>query len=135
MSDLIIANYGESVIPTNASIIIQSTESIESAITDGNPISDEPGAEFAYIDILVKNLRFMKSVYTVKNVTLRLRHLLDHTLRSQRLEPPGIPIAGDTSIADEYLQLYWQRSGIMASSQWVCRLECNYIRAFINTYY
>ena len=135
LANVIVANYGEARIISGPHIMIQATQLVESALKPSGLLSDDPGAEYARIDIHLKNVTFTNSVFFIKSINLRIRYLLDLIIRENSKRSNGIPIAGDPSIRGDYMFLFWEASGILTASETYCTFRAEYIRNMPTLYY
>lgn len=115
LSTRIIANYGETKIPTGPCIVIQPTEQSEASIVRSGNMSSQPGARTCKIDIFVKNVVTDKDVTLVNNALNRITYLIDFFCRENR----SIPEYVDLTIPDNISGFY--------QSPFRCQLECTYL--------
>lgn len=128
---VIIAALGQGDTPATAAVIIEGSFMCEATLDRDGVESDHPGAEYAEIGILVRNVRYATSINLVKNVTLRIRYLIDYNLRQWRGSPGDLTISGDNSISpDEYFKVFWQKSQLVSASEWATTYKCSYSRSF-----
>lgn len=139
LSNRVVANLGEGQTRADASIIIETHKIIESTETE-NVKSDQPGAETSTICIQVKNIRNSLNVSLIKNVSFRIRYLIDATLRGARwIEntneiSPQIPDVGDLSIRDDYIYVFWIYGDVLTASEWANYYRVEYTRSFPMTF-
>jgi hypothetical protein len=129
----VVATQGEATTPANACIVIQPTEIIEPYEADFI-VTDLPGGETTYIDVLVKNVKDVRSIDLVKAVGLRIRLLLDMNLRGSNQTlglPADLQVLNDTSIRTGYYKCEWIRSSLLTATEQAHRFKCSYIRVFI----
>lgn len=135
LDNIIISEYGEAKIPATVAMVIQTTWIRESVDLPSGLKSDDPGAEYAQVDIWVRNVSFTRNSNIVKNISLRVRYLLDLNLRQFRSKetasvPPGIPTFGDPSIKQDYVYCIWMGAGKQIASEWSNTYMVQYERSF-----
>ena len=132
---LIASEYGTGVIPSSPHIVIQLTR-----IYDDRPAgrhtfnSDDPGAEYAHVDIFFKTVSFIKTAQTIKNLRDRVRFILDERMRGEFGLKPNIPAAGDLSIRPDYIYLFFEGTGLTAAEELYISFCCEYIRSYPTSY-
>lgn len=127
----VVANYGEAKTRSDASIVIQTTEILESVDVPKCIQSDYPGAEFASVEIFTKTVRTTTDVSLMKNLQFRIRYLIDNTLRQQRPGTDGfIPVEDDLSIKNQYIFCIWEANRLLTASEWTAIYRVEYCRSF-----
>lgn len=127
----IIANLGEAKTRADSSIVIQTTEILESVDSPRCIQSDYPGAEYAIVEVFTKTVRTTTDVSLMKNMQFRIRYLIDHTIRQQRPNTAGgIPVIGDLSIKDQYMFCFWEANRLLTASENTSIYRCEYSRSF-----
>ncbi len=98
--------FGEGALSAKGEISLL-TKPVESVRIPEPLLSNSPGAETTFLDIILRQPEGEMSVARMMNVELRIRYLLDYIWRSQRrgggIKPTSstIPVIGDTSISQD----------------------------------
>lgn len=130
LSARIVEAYGQGIERTDAHIVIQQSRVEESITSLLSYKSDQIGAEYADVQITAYNAALATSPDLVRNIQLRIRYLIDHSVRQLRGKSPYISISGDTSILNQYFGCMWIWQGSLITSEFATGYRVDYVRRF-----
>jgi hypothetical protein len=138
-ADVVVSDLGTGLNSPIGSIVVASQRISEQVYDPSSFESDAPGAESAPIYILVyKPKATSLAIDQIQNTCLRIRYLIDNTLRVFRNQPGGIdltiaPAAGaDLTLDSRYECCYFYQGNLepINATEATLLFNANYVRLF-----